>query len=216
MKDAPRKVEYRSVTDMPELDSAPTRGRPRTMNNDDALDVALSACRQGDPADVSVNAICQRAGIPKPSLCREFGSEDGLTLAVIDRYAEGVLADRFVMLHGGKGPRMMLDALIDFASDDPQMDTGCLFHEMRSGKRRLGPQTRARVDEIDAAALAAHAGFLQSCRDAGNWNTRLPIAAGARSLGDQIAVAITQPASGEGRARVREKLTLALSVFTRQ
>jgi AcrR family transcriptional regulator len=33
------------------------------------------------------------AGISKPSLYREFGSEDGLTRAVLDRYAERVLSE---------------------------------------------------------------------------------------------------------------------------
>jgi AcrR family transcriptional regulator len=56
-----------------------------------------------DPADVSVNAICQMAGISKPSLYREFGSEDGLTRAVLDRYAEQVLSEMFAILQAGRG-----------------------------------------------------------------------------------------------------------------
>lgn len=185
------------------------------MNNDDVLDVAMNAYWQGDPADVSVNAICLMAGISKPSLYREFGSEDGLTCAVLDRYAERVLSDMLVLLQSGRGLRETLDALIDFASDDPRMETGCLFYKMRAGKHRLGPKTRARVDEIDAAAQAAYAGFLQSCRDAGDGLGGLPVAAGAKYLGEQIALAITQRAGGEDPARIREMLALALSVFTR-
>jgi AcrR family transcriptional regulator len=52
----------------------PTRGRPRTMNEEAVLDVAVSAYQKTDPADVSVNAICQMAGISKPSLYRAFGN----------------------------------------------------------------------------------------------------------------------------------------------
>jgi len=87
----------------------------------------MTAYWQGDPADVSVNAITQMAGISKPSLYREFGSEDGLKLAVLDRYADQVLSDMFVIQNAGQGLRETLDALIDFASDDPRMITGCLF-----------------------------------------------------------------------------------------
>jgi len=185
------------------------------MNNDDVLNLAMDAYRQGDPADVSVNAITQMAGISKPSLYREFGSEDGLKLAVLDRYAKAVLSDLFAILQSGKGLRETLDALIDFASDDPRMETGCLFYKMRAGKHRLGPMTRARVEEIDAAGQAAYAAFLQSARDAGEGIGGLPIAAAARYLGEQIALAITQRAAGEDKARIRDMLTLALSVFTR-
>ena len=185
------------------------------MNADTVRDVAMTAYWQSDPADVSVNSICQMAGISKPSLYREFGSEDGLTRAVLDTYAERVLSAMFAILDAGRGLPDTLEALIDFASDDPRMETGCLFYKMRAGKHRLGPKTRARIDEIDAAAQAAHATFLRSCRDAGDWPGGLSVEAGAQYLGEQIALAITQRASGEDPARIREMLTLALSVFTR-
>jgi len=184
------------------------------MNNDDVLDVAMAAYWQGDPADVSVNAITELAGISKPSLYREFGSEDGLKLAVLDRYAAQVLSDLFVLLHSGKTLRETLKALIDFASADPRMETGCVFYKMRAGKHRLGPKTRARVEAIDRAGQAAFAAFLQSRLDAGDWQGGLSVAAGARYLGEQIALAITQRAAGEDKAVIREMLTLALSVFT--
>ncbi len=168
-----------------------------------------------DPADVSVNAICRLAGVSKPSLYREFDSEDGLTLATLDRYAERVLADVFAILQAGRGLRATLDALIAFACDDPRMETGCLFYKMRAGKHRLGPRTRARVDELDAGARAAYQQVLQAARDAGEWSSGLGAEAGARYLSEQVSLAITQRASGEDREAVRESLSLAVSVFMR-
>ena len=193
----------------------PARGRPRTMDADKVRDVAMTAYWRSDPADVSVNAICQMAGISKPSLYRAFGSEDGLTRAVLDSYAERVLSAVFAILQGGKGLQATLAALIDFAVADPRMETGCLFYKMRAGKHRLGPDTRARVEEIDAAAQAEYVAFLQSCRDAGEWPGGLSVEAGANYLGEQLALAITQRASGEDPARIREMMALALSVFAR-
>ena len=185
------------------------------MDADKVRDVAMTAYWQGDPADVSVNAICQMAGVSKPSLYRAFGSEDGLTRAVLDSYAERVLSSVFAILHGGMDLRDTLAALIDFASADPRMETGCVFYKMRAGRHRLGPATRARVDEIEATAQQAIAAFLRSRRDAGDWPDGLPVEAAAKYLGEQFALAITQRASGEDTARVREMMTLALSVFTR-
>lgn len=196
-------------------DPKPARGRPRTLNAERVLDVAMTAYWQSDPADVSVNSICHRAGISKPSLYRAFGSEDELTRAVLDSYAEQVLSTVFAILHDGQGLEATLAALIDFAAADPRMETGCLFYKMRAGKHRLGPVTRARVEEIDAAAQEAYAAFLQAARDAGEWPEGLSVEAGAKYLGEQLALAITQRASGEDPARIREMLTLALSVFTR-
>ena len=191
------------------------RGRPRTMNAEKVLDVTMTAYWQGDPADVSVNAICQLAGISKPSLYREFGSEDGLTCAALERYAEQVLSDVLAILQSKKGLRGTLDALADFACADPRMETGCLFYKMRAGKHRLGPQSRARLEAIDTAAQGAYEAFLQASRDAGDWHAGLSVEAAAKYLGEQVGLAITQRASGEDPARIREMLGLALSVFLR-
>ena len=184
------------------------------MDASQVIGVAMTAYWRSDPADVSVNAICKMAGISKPSLYREFGNEDGLTRAVLDRYAERVLSEIFEILQGGMDLRGTFDGLIDFAAADPQMETGCLFYKMRAGKHRLGPETRARVEEIDAVAQAAYVTFLKSARDAGEWPDGLSVEAGAKYLGEQIALAITQRASGEDPARIREMVTLALSIFT--
>lgn len=191
------------------------RGRPRTMNADNVLDVAMTAYWQNDPADVSVNAICQMASISKPSLYRQFASEDGLKRAALDSYAEQVLSDVFVIVNGGNGLQDTLAALIDFAAADPRMETGCLFYKMRAGKHRLGPKTLARVEEIDAAAKSAYIALLQAARDSGELADALSVEAGATYLGEQLALAITQRASGEDPARIREMMTLALSVLTR-
>jgi AcrR family transcriptional regulator len=167
----------------------------------------------GDPADVSLNSICLRAGVSKPSLYREFGSEDGLARAALDRYAEQVLSHVLGILQAGTGFQATLDALVAFACGDPRMETGCLFHKMRNGKHRLGPLTRARVDELHATARGAYETFLERCRDAGEWPAERSIQAGARYLLEQVGLVITQRASGEEVREVRETLMLALSVF---
>lgn len=199
---------------MSESEPGRSRGRPLKLADADLRDIAMHAYWRADPADVSLNAICEMAGISKPSLYRAFGSEDGLTLAVLDGYVEQVLSDVFAILQDGQNFKATLDALTEFACADPRMETGCLFYKMRAGKHRLGPQTRARVDEVDAAGQAAFAAFLQARRDAGDWPRPLPIEAAAKYLSEQIALAITQRASGEDPVRTREMLKLALSVLT--
>lgn len=200
---------------MEDQKAAAPKGRPRTTDPAHILDVATDAYWHADPADVSVNAICRLAGVSKPSLYREFGSEDGLTLAVIDRYAERVLSDVFTLLEAAGSFAETLDALVAFACDDPRMATGCLFYKMRNGKHRLGPETRARVDALDAAAREAYERFLRERLAAGEWQGRGTVEVSARYLSEQVGLAITQRASGESSEDVRASLTLALSVFTR-
>lgn len=183
------------------------------MSEDAVLDTAVSAYQRTDPADVSVNAICQVAGISKPSLYRAFGNEDGLTLAALNRYAERVLGDLFVILQSNQAIGPTLDALIDFAVEDTRLETGCLFYKMRAGKHRLGPKTRARVDEIDATAVQAFEAYLEVQKKAGGWDSRQHTPFVARYLMEQIGLALTQRATQESPAQIRAALALALSVI---
>ncbi len=183
------------------------------MDNTAVLDIAMNAYWQADPVDISVNKICQLAGISKPSLYRTFGSEDGLKSAALDRYAAQVLSQISAILLQGANLRDTLDALIEFTSTDPRMTTGCLFYKMRSGKHRLGPKALAKVDQIDAVARAVYGSFLQARRDAGDWPGPVSVELGAKYLSEQIALAFTHRASGLDTSAVRQMLDLSLSIF---
>ncbi|MEM9787939.1 MAG: TetR/AcrR family transcriptional regulator [Pseudomonadota bacterium] len=191
------------------------RGRPRSLDADKTVDIAMQAYWKDDPADVSLNAICGLASVSKPALYRQFGGEDGLTLAVLDRYAQNVLSDIFDVLSDATPLQETLAALIYFASQDPKMQTGCVFFKMRAGKHRLGPKTRARVAEIDAAAVDAFAAYLEARRTAGDWRSDQSAPLMARYMVEQIGLALMQRAATEDAEQVHDTLTLAFSVLQR-
>ena len=195
--------------------SKPKRGRPQKLDAKKTLDVAMWAYWEDDPADVSINAICTMAEVSKPALYRVFGGEDGLMRAVLDRYAEQVLIDIFDILSRGGSLEVTLDALVDFASEDPKMATGCMFYKMRAGKHRLGPMTRERVEEIDAGAVEAFATFLDARCKSGDWPGDVAPRTAARYMVEQIGLALTQRAAGEAANQVRDTLRLAFSVLRR-
>lgn len=189
------------------------RGRPSKMNAESVLDTAIEAYWRRDPADVSINAICEAAKVSKPALYREFGNEDGLMAAVLERYAEQVLSDIFDILGKDMPVPETLDALTAFASDDPKMETGCVFYKMRAGKHRLGPKTRGRVEAIDTGAVDAFKAYLEARRSDGSWTNGVPVAVAARYLVEQIGLALTQRAAGENPTQVRVTLKLALAAI---
>jgi AcrR family transcriptional regulator len=191
----------------------PSRGRPRKLDIDHVLGVAMRAYWEQDPADVSINTICTLAEVSKPGLYREFGNEDGLMRAVLAHYAQSVLSDIFALLSEDRQLAQVLESLIAFASRDSRMATGCVFFKMRAGKHRLGPQTLALVGEIDAAAVAAFETYLSAQAAQGAFRPALPIPALARYILEQIGLAFAQRASGEDPARVETTMTLALSVL---
>ncbi len=182
------------------------------MDADKTADVAMRAYWASDPTDVSINAICERAGVSKPALYREFGSEDGLMRAVLDRYAEQVLSEIFEILHPQTPLAEALKALIHFASVDPKMETGCVFFKMRAGKHRLGPKTRDGVDAVDAGAVAAFTAYLNARREAGDWTSTQAPETVARYLVEQIGLALMQRAGGQDPAQIKDTLTMSFSV----
>lgn len=199
------------------MDDAPKskRGRPQKLDAETTLDTAMQAYWAKDPADVSLNAICGLAGVSKPALYRQFGGEDGLMRAVLDRYAEQVLSDIFVILQRAAPVADTLAAFIEFASRDPKMATGCVFFKMRAGKHRLGPKTLEGIEKIDAAAVNAFETYLNSRRELGDWVSDQSSVVVARYLVEQIGLALMQRAAGEDPAQIEASLSLALSVIQR-
>ena len=190
------------------------RGRPRTMSPEAILQVATEAYWREGP-EVSVNAICQRAGVAKPSLYREFGSEDGLTLAALDHYAGMVRSQVEGLLSSELSFAAKLEALIAFMSEDPRYDHGCLFVKMRAARRDLGPKTRAKVAEIEASMVETYTRFFRSSRKKGEWLGCMTPRFAAEYLHAQIGLAASQRALGVKPATVKLCLQYALSVLNR-
>jgi hypothetical protein len=134
-------------------------------------------------------------------------------LAVLNRYADQVLSDLFEPIHQSLPLDAILEALFVFAAEDPKMEKGCVFYKMRAGKHRLGPDTLARVQALDAGAVDAFTQYLEARRMAGDWVSTLSAEQGARYLVEQIGLALTQRAAGEDPGMVRDMLKLALSAI---
>ena len=192
------------------------RGRPITRDKDRVLQTAVRAYWQEDRADVSVNAVCALAEVSKPSLYRDFGSEDGLTDAVLERYAQMVLEPVEALLSGPQSFEATLDALIHFASFDPQMETGCLFVKMRTTRSRFGPQTRARIAAIEARLLAQYTQFFKQAAARGDGVSGVSAELAASYLHEQLGLAVGQRAQTRSNDAIRDMLSLALSVLRTQ
>ncbi len=188
------------------------RGRPRKMSPEDLLQVAVTAYWHEGP-EVSVNAICQRAGVSKPSLYREFGGEDGLTLAALEYYAGIVQSQLQELLSSELSFAAKLEGLIAFASEDPRNEHGCLFVKMRAAQRDLGPNTQAKVAEIEAATVACYAKFFRESQKKGEWPSKIAPSFAAKYLHAQIGLAVSQRGLGTEPATVKPLLEFELFVL---
>lgn len=188
-------------------------GRPIARNRAHVLETAMNAYWQDDMAAVSVNAVCALAGVSKPSLYRDFGSEDGLTDAVLERYGQTVLASIEALLSSPQTYSSKLDTLISFASDDPQMEAGCLYGKMRITRSRFGPQTQARLAAMEAQFQALFVQFFTAAAAGGEWRGGIETELAASYLQEQMALALSRRARGKPPEAVRAMLELAIAVL---
>ena len=162
------------------------------------------------PTNVSLNAICQRAGVSKPSVYREFGNDDGLTCAALENYAQCVLAQVLGIIGGAGSFTNKVTEIARLAAEDVAHERGCLFVKMRAVKPQLGDQTQALIAEMESMAINAYTDLLAQGHASGEWTGTTPIALGAQYLHAQIGLALDHRARGEDPKAV---LALALSVL---
>jgi AcrR family transcriptional regulator len=182
------------------------------MSSEDVLKVAVSAYWHEGP-EVSLNDVCQRAGVSKPSVYREFGNEDGLTAAALEHYAGMVQSQLRELLASELSYADKLNAIITFASEDPRNEHGCLFVKMRAARRLLGPKTQAKVAEVEAAALEIYTRFFKESRKKGRWSGSIRPDFAAQYLHAQIGLAVSQRALGTQPSTVKPLMAYALSVL---
>jgi AcrR family transcriptional regulator len=185
------------------------RGRPKTLNKADVVDVAMGAYWEDGPTSVSLNAICQMAGVSKPSVYREFGNDDGLTYAALEKYAETVLGKVLAITMSGGSFSNKIKQIAYMSAEDCLHAKGCLFVKMRAVKPLMGPKTQALIGHIETMALDAFSKVLTEGRASGEWTSDIPIELGARYIHSQIGLALDQRARGD---KAKDTLELALSV----
>lgn len=192
-----------------------TRGRPKTLNRQKTLDVAMLAYWQDGISAVSLNEICRRAAISKPGLYREFGGEDGLMQAVLAHYQHHALEEMLQILDTEKSLRDTLIALVTLVTqvNNSEAPKGCLLIKMRDIRLHLGEATQQQIDETCQYQLAAFTQWLEYLTQRGKYKSTMTPAFAATYIVAQLSQALTQIALGEDSETVKAILTTAFSVL---
>ena len=138
---------------MTETTPKKTRGRPKTFASDHALDVAFEGYWREGMYGMSVNEVCRRAGVSKPGLYRAYGSEDGLTSAVLQRYEETETETILDIVAQDRPFAEVLKDLICAYTEVGDAPVGCLLTKMRSAVTVIGPKTQARIEQVRGRVL---------------------------------------------------------------
>ncbi|MBB1420005.1 TetR/AcrR family transcriptional regulator [Pseudoalteromonas sp. SG44-1] len=194
----------------------PVRGRPKTLDRDHVLDVAMDSYWKDNIGNLSLNEICRRSGVSKPGLYREFSNEDGLMKAVLIRYQEQVLEPVQQMLNSDVPFKEALDNLISFATSvncHDESPNGCLFIKMRESRVHLGKETQAQIDFLEKQGLLFFKKWVERSKTKGEFSVDMSSEFAATYIDAQLSNASTQLARGVAPETVKKILLVAFSVL---
>ena len=187
-------------------------GRPKTLDRDHIIKVAMESYWRDGPTAVSVNEICRRAGVSKPGLYREFGNEDGLRSTVVQTYELVVLSQLYQIFEGDQPFDDALAALIDLVLQDRQkmdLPLGCLLQKMRGCRKQLGPKTN---DLIDATSIGTHSrlkDWVERAKHNGQLSEDISTKTAAIYIDAQVSSAIMMQETGASKTQISEFLNIA-------
>lgn len=191
------------------------RGRPKTIDRERVIDVAMDAYwREGTDA-VSLNELCRRADVSKPALYREFGGEDGLMDVTLERYAETVLAPMLDRTTNDAPFAEVLAAMIDIMLDiNRDMPAGCLLAKMRVLSSQLGSATQTRADGLRDEARGCYADWVERAKARGEIDPGVSTPVAAAFIDNQFTALLIQVALGEDRDMLRLQAELSFAGLT--
>lgn len=201
---------------MPVDGEPPARGRPKTLDRDQVLKTALLCYWASSPTDVPISKICTQSGASKPSLYREFGSDDGLKEAVLDTYGKIVNARRFEILARQQPFGEVLDALITFTVQDRRalgVPDGCLLFAMRARRDELGPLARKKVDQLREESLEKYRQWIDRAKTNKQFRANIPTDTAALYFDAQTGSAMQLQKEGVSNEVIGDILRTAFSVL---
>ena len=143
------------------------RGRPKTLNNEKTIDIAMQEYWLDENNNISLNEICRRAKISKPGLYREFGDEDGLIEAVLLKYEKDKLSKLLNLFQSQKDFEKILDELIFFLTairSDANSPKGCLLVKLKDSKIKVGPKSQKQIASMIEQSMRTYANCIDRAK----------------------------------------------------
>ena len=193
------------------------RGRPKLLNRERVLSVAMEQYWRHGPTQVSISDICDLSGSSKPGVYREFGSDDGLKAAALLAYKAIAIDPFLARLNSGQTLAGTLNSIIDFIMQDRQpqnIPDGCLFVLMKAQRHCFGPTTRQCLDGVRTEFVSSFANWIDSSKSAGAFRKDIPTNAAVHQIEALHAGASSLQRNGESPEEVKQMLTFGLAAIS--
>lgn len=189
------------------------RGRPRTVDRDQAVQIAMRSWWSEGAEALSINEISRRTGLSKSSLYREFGGEDGLMAAALATYRAKLVVPLLAIFDRPLPPAKTLALVAHATTADHGLPAGCFFTQLRLAPGAVGASTAAAVDEIAQERLGRFEAWFTSISAPGVTAVGLGANEAARYLDAQITLVLVRMASGDPVEDVRADALRAFSAL---
>lgn len=189
------------------------RGRPRTFNREATLSKAMQLYWEDGLDGLSINEVCRRIQISKPTLYREFDGEDGLLESVVELYTKQVISAVGVHLQGSAAVCHKLNALVDAMTTKTDSPMGCLLVDMRCTQWRLGPRAMASLHAVREMMNQRYVRMVVEGQGRGEIRSDLDADVVARFIDTQLTMILLHMKVGKPPEEIRVEGKLALSVL---
>ncbi len=144
------------------------RGRPKTFNNSEVINYAMYNYWGKGVNKVSINEICRKCKVSKPSLYREFGGEDGLMKETVLLYKRKIVEPLLKVLENRNTFRASLYKIISiFTRSQNKIDVpkGCLLVKLNESSSDVGKETRNAINQTKQHMLKSFENWIDISKD---------------------------------------------------
>jgi len=196
--------------------SSKQRGRPKTLNCNDLIDIAMKEYWLDETNSISLNEICKRAKVSKPGIYREFGNEDGLIEAILLKYEKEVTSQFLGILEKEEELSAKIQTLafhITSNTEDKHSKKGCLLVKIQNSKANIGQKTQKQISCMQTTLLQAYERCIHQAKEKGQFKADISNKLAAEYFNAQINHATLLFEQGYEDKKVRDILILSLSIF---
>ena len=119
-------------------------GRPKLLNREHVIDVAMSQYWQRGIDNVGMAEIARLSGFDRAGIYKEFGSEEGLAHEVINTYLDRNWFPRIPILDSVSSPAMSIKMIFDAFANDNVMKNLTQYGVQDKAVKWPKPVTKAR------------------------------------------------------------------------
>lgn len=189
------------------------RGRPKTVNRDGSIELAMMDYWRDGVLTKSLNEVCRQIGISKPAFYREFESEDGLMAEVLGQYRLLNIVPLLNLIESDRPFAEVLNDAINWLSESREKPNGCLFVKMRLARSQLGPITLKRVQSMEMELLKKFEAWYRRGLAQNEVDVSIAPQFASTYIGTQFTLVSVQMGIGMPVKLVKDQASLALSVL---